>query len=269
ADDDKKSRRDSAPVSWEQTVLAATLAGGPHAAASHRTAAKIFGLRGIQRVPVEILVPRQRRVALHGVVVHRALATHRADVTRRGAVPVTSPARTLFDLASVVDIDTVEAALEDAMLQGLVSWGYLMRVAERVAGRGHAGTAPLLQLLRDRDPNASPTESTLEDEVIRLLRRGGLPEPERQIPISVPGQGKTVYLDLGYRPQKLALEVDSRRWHGARRDVERNSAKANVIVAAGWRALHFTAYDVRRRPRYLVACVDQELSRGAPRLWAG
>lgn len=77
-----------------------------------------------------------------------------------------------------------------------------------------------------------------------------------------------MYIDIGYRPVKLALEIDSRRWHGAHRDVERNSTKANVIVAAGWRALHFTKCHIRERPEYLVACVEEELSRGAPGLWA-
>lgn len=79
----------------------------------------------------------------------------------------------------------------------------------------------------------------------------------------MPGHKKTVYVDLGYSPVKLALEGDSRRWHGARRDVQRNSTKANIIVAAGWRTLHFTHDDVRCCPDYLIDCVAQELHRRA------
>ncbi|HUQ62838.1 MAG TPA: type IV toxin-antitoxin system AbiEi family antitoxin domain-containing protein [Acidimicrobiales bacterium] len=258
----------SAPPSWEQRVLAATLAGGARAVASHRTAGQIFRLRGIEHAPVEILVPRERRVGLDGVIVHRTTALHRPDVARRGLIPITTPARTLFDMAAVIDMETLESALEDAVLQHLASWQYLMRAAERLAGRGHPGSGLIVQLLRERDPETKPTESTLEDEVVRLLRRAGLPAPERQIELWPPGFARPVRFDLGYRPQKLLLEVDSRRWHGARKDVERNSAKANIIVAAGYRALHFTKDDVRRRPDYLVGCVDRELLRGAPRLWA-
>jgi very-short-patch-repair endonuclease len=120
-----------------------------------------------------------------------------------------------------------------------------------------------MRLLQERDPDAKPTESTLEDELIRLLRRAGLPEPERQIPIRVPGRSGTIYIDVGYSPVKLALEADSRRWHGARGDVQRNSAKANLIVAAGWRALHFTCDDIRRRADYVIYCVSNELQQRA------
>jgi hypothetical protein len=191
------------------------------------------------------------------------MGLHRADSTWRGRLPITTPARTLFDMAAVLDIDTVEKAMEDAVLTGLVTCDRLIRVGERLAGPGHPGSSALMALLRDRDPDAKPTESPLEDELVQLLRRAGLPAPERQIPIRVPGHRGTVFVDLGYSPVKLALEADSRRWHGARGDVQRNSTKANLIVAAGWRALHFTRDDVRRRADYLIGCVSRELHRRA------
>jgi very-short-patch-repair endonuclease len=162
-------------------------------------------------------------------------------------------------LAAVVDAATVECAMEDAMLTGLVSSERLLRVAERLAGRGHPGSGTFMEMILDRGPDVRATESILEDEMVRILRRAGLPEPERQIPIRAPGTKKRVYVDLGYSPAKLALEADSRRWHGGRGDVQRNSAKANVIVAAGWRALHFTSDDVRVRPDYLIECVARQL----------
>ncbi|MDQ6927051.1 MAG: type IV toxin-antitoxin system AbiEi family antitoxin domain-containing protein [Actinomycetota bacterium] len=253
----------AAPPTSEQRLMAACLAAGPTAVVSHRAAANLWQLRGIDSAPVEILLPGPRRPQLDHVIVHRTLDLHRADATRRGVIPITAPARTLCDLAAVVDIETLESAAEDALLIGLVSWDRLLRVGERLAGRGRPGSGALLEMLRERGPEAKPTESPLEDEMVRLLRRAGLPEPRRQIPIRVPGHHKTVYVDLGYSPVKLALEGDSRRWHGARRDVQRNSVKANLIVAAGWRALHFTRDDVRQRPDYLVGCVRQELHRQA------
>jgi hypothetical protein len=229
---------------------------------SHRAAAKLWGFRGVETAPVEILVPRSQKPKLTGVVVHRTVELHRADVTKRGVLPITAPARTLFDLAAVVDPQTLEGAAEAVMLTRLASWQRLVDVGRRLAGKGHKGSGELLQLLEERGPVA-PSESEAEDEMLALLRKAGFPPPERQIPVRIPGRRKPVYLDMGYRDRTLALEIDSRRWHGGRHDVQRNSTKANVIVAAGWRALHFTIDDVRRRPGYVVGCVRQEYYRAS------
>ena len=86
-----------------------------------------------------------------------------------------------------------------------------------------------------------------------MLRRAGLPEPVRQHVVG------GVRLDFAYPSIKLGIEADSRLWHGGRTDVQRNSDKANVLVAHGWRVLRFTWSDVRRRPAYVVDTVAREL----------
>jgi len=82
--------------------MAACLAWGPGCAASHRSAAPIWSLAGIEKGLVELVVPRGREGPASGIIVHRPRTLLRGDVVSVGAIPVTSAVRTLIDLASVL-----------------------------------------------------------------------------------------------------------------------------------------------------------------------
>jgi len=111
----------------------------------------------------------------------------------------------------------------------------------------------LRALVEERDPATAPTQSVLEDALLRVLRRGGLPEPVRQHPVG------GVRLEFAYPHVRIGIEADSRIRHGGRLDVQRNSEKANLLTARGWRVLRFTWGDVRRNASYVVDAVAQEL----------
>lgn len=242
------------PSSSKQALLAACLAAGPGAVASHRSAAVLWRLRGIEDAPTEITVVGDRHCRMTSVVVHRTDTVADVDVSLRSGIPVTTPARTLLDLGAVVPASLVEPALEDALMRRLVNFLLLANTLERLGGRGRRGAAVLRALVEERDPATVPTQSVLEDELLRVLWRGGLPAPVRQYQVG------RVLLDAAYPDIKLGIEADSRTWHGGRLDVQRNSDKANLLVASGWRVLHFTAGDIRRRASYVVDTVAQELA---------
>ena len=242
----------------EQAVLAACLATGAEAVASHRSAAMLWRLRGVGGARAEITVVGNRHVRLSSVVVHRTDTLDPVDVSRRSRIPVTTPARTLLDLGAVAPVEVVESALEDALMRRLVGFELLKRTIERLGGPGRNGAGVLRDLVEERDPATAPTQSQLEDELFRVLRKGGLPEPVRQYNVG------GVLLDAAYPEVRLGIEADSRIWHGGRLDVQRNSDKANVLLAHGWRVLHFTWGDVRRRSAYVVAGVARELALACP-----
>lgn len=238
----------SAPSS-EQALLAACLAAAHGAVASHRGAAWLWKLRGFDEAYVEVTVPVGQSV-VPGAVVHRTRTLDRPDTSRARAVPTTTPARTLLDLGAVVDAERVEAAMEDALLRRLVTLPGLTTAIERLGRSGRNGSAVLRRLVAERDPAARPTESVLEDELLHVLRRAGLPDPVRQHRVG------RVRLDLAYPSFKVGIEADGRIWHGGRTDVQRNTDKANALAARGWRVLHFTAHDVRARPDYVARQVE-------------
>ena len=240
--------------SAEQDLLAACLSAGQGAVASHSSAGALWRLRGIEAAATEITVAGGRHCRMAGVVTHRTDALEAVDTSRRLAIPVTTPARTLLDLGAVLPALVVESALEDALMRRLVTFELLTRTLERLGGPGRNGAGVLRALVEERDPATAPTQSVLEDRLFRLLRRAGLPEPVRQYEVA------GVRLDGAYPHRRLGLEADSRIWHGGRLDVQRNSDKANLLLAHGWRVLHFTWFDLTRRTPYVVGSVAQELA---------
>ena len=246
-------RMAGAPESVEQSLLAACMAAGQGSVASHRSAAALWRLRGIECRHPEITVPGTACPTLRSVVVHRTGRLEPIDVSRCWRIPVTTPARTLLDLGAVLEVEGVESALEDALMRRLVTFELLGRTLSRLGGPGRRGAGVLRGLIEERDPATAPTQSVLEDGLMRVLRQGGLPEPVGQYEVG------GVRLDFAYPHLRLGIEADSRIWHGGRLDVQRNSDKGNVLVARGWRVLHFTWGDVRRRPGYIVDAVAREL----------
>ena len=91
-----------------------------------------------------------------------------------------------------------------------------------------------------------------------MVKRGGLPAPVRQYEVA------GVLLDGAYPHVRLGLEADSRIWHGGRLDVQRNSDKANILLAHGWRVLRFTYFDLTRRAPYVVDSIGQQLVLACP-----
>lgn len=246
---------------WPTMVLAACLAAGPTAVASHRSAAALWGLRGFEpgpRVPVEITVQTRTRSDLGETIVHLSNLVHRLDVTTLGRIPVTVVTRTLYDLAAVVPMETLESAVEDAVLRRLTTAPRLEGIAARLDGRGRVGTNAFRHLLADHDPATAPTESVLEDELVRILRQRGVPAPSRQVWLDGP-HGERVRLDLAYPDARLAVEAQSRTWHSITADRDRDAAKLNVVAALHWRILWFTTSQIRYDPAYVAATVANAL----------
>ncbi|MGH9226301.1 MAG: endonuclease domain-containing protein [Acidimicrobiales bacterium] len=180
------------------------------------------------------------------------------DVTERWAVPVTTPARTLIDLAAVAPRHLVEGALEDALHRKLVSVSWLERTLCIPSSRGRPGTGVVAELLTGRG-DAAATESVLEDLLVQLLRDAGLPEPTRQHRVSVPGHG-SVRIDVAFVPELVAIEGQGLASHSSGRDLQRDCDKRNLLVRLGWRVLAFTWRDVRYRPELVVVTVRSALA---------
>ncbi|MBK9180540.1 MAG: hypothetical protein IPM45_13455 [Acidimicrobiales bacterium] len=247
------------PPSPEQAAAALSLAVGPHGALSHRSAAWLWGLATGPPPRPELTVAGGRRPGRPGVLVHRTRELPPVDVVGRpDGITLTSPGRTLFDLAGVVPFADLVDTWEQAVVQHLVDQRRLRAVLDRLGARGRPGTAAVRRLLAASPLVGGPApDSRLELRFERLLVDAGLPRPVRQYPLRV--GGRTIRLDLAYPQARLDLEVDGRRFHvgeAFQRDRERD----RLVAAAAWLPVRFTALDIDEQPARAVATVTALLA---------
>lgn len=244
-----------APPSWHQSLIAACLSWGDGAVVSHRAAAALWRLAGFAPGPVELTVPRRRDRNGPGVV-HRNLLLP-PDVTTVEAIAVTTPARTLLDIASVAPPAAVEEAL-DALRRRLVSMARLRWRLTQLGRKGRPGLATMHSLINARDPGVAVPESVFERRLLRVLKRARLGRPVAQYPIRKGGRTVAV-VDFAFPDARLALEADGYRWHSGRVRWEHDRVRGNELMLLGWRVVHVTWTELARRPDAVVAFIREAL----------
>jgi hypothetical protein len=229
-----------APSTWQQSVLAAVLAAGPEAVASHTTAAVLWGLPLLEAETTEVSTARPRRARIRGVHVHRTVAFLNEEPTVRDAIPVTIVARTLVDLSARLSAFQLGVIADDALRRNTLTLTQLRRcVAGLRPGPGRR-TSRIHEVLAARVPGYDPGDSDLELRVLRAIVAAGLPEPIQQHWVRLPR--RRCRLDLAYpEPVKLAIEVDGYGPHGTRSAFDTDRARANDLVIAGWTVIRFTS----------------------------
>ncbi|MDQ3642804.1 MAG: type IV toxin-antitoxin system AbiEi family antitoxin domain-containing protein, partial [Actinomycetota bacterium] len=181
------------PPTWHQRIIAATLAAGPGAVASHRAAGYLHRLAGIDP-RAEVTVGRQRAPRTEGLVVHRLASLTAGDVEVRNGIARTRPAATIIALAAVVPASLLEAALDDALVRGLVSCAQVQSRLDAAGHQGRKGAASIGNLLAVRRAGPGWTQSEFERRLFALLRRSGLPLPVPQFEVRLP-DGRRAFLD--------------------------------------------------------------------------
>lgn len=249
------------PASWLQRLMAACLACGSEACVSHHAAAGLWQLRGFGEGPVEVSIWRSAR-RRRDLKIHRVLLDS-VDLTSVGTIPVTTPARTLIDVAGVVPRDVVEEALDDALRRRLVTRSRLRWRINELAAKGRRGIKVIRELLDARETGVSVPQSVFETRLLRVLRDARLPTPSLQH--EVRDRGRLVAIvDFAFPEARVAIEADGYRWHSGRVRWERDLARRNRLTALGWRVVHVTWSDLRREPRTIVAAISVALDAAQP-----
>jgi predicted transcriptional regulator of viral defense system len=177
-------------LSREGAWMTAVLAAGDGAVLSHRSAAALWGIRPAASTRVELTVPRPRR-ARRRVRLHAAALA--ADETgRQRGIPVTTPARTLLDIAAVLTPHELERAIEAAESRGLGSPTTLATLVDRYPRR--PGVPALRAIVERNAVGDSITRSVLEDRFLAVLDAHGLPRPLVNAAIRL-GTGRTIEVD--------------------------------------------------------------------------
>jgi very-short-patch-repair endonuclease len=246
----------SAPPSSRNAAIAATLWSAPDGLVSLTAAAKLWELDGEWGSRLHVLLRRGRGLRSSKVTVHHTTDLLPVDVATLGPIRLTSPLRTVIDLAAVLDADGLELAIESGLRRSLFSVGQLRWRAESLLGTGRRGSANLRHLL-DRE-DLGRTESGWEVRTSQLLERAGFPRPVRQHQVRVGGR-VVARPDLSYPEARIALEYDSDRWHTGTAQRHADADRRNRLRALGWTVIEVTPATLRR-PDDLIALVATALA---------
>jgi very-short-patch-repair endonuclease len=234
-----------APETLQQSAMAAALYAGDGALISHGTAGVLWEIEGARSKGIELWVSQAQRSTLDGLVLHRGTRLDRADRTVMGSIPITTPVRTLIDLSARMEDARLLTAAEAAFRRGLCTPERLLVRAHILRNSGRPGAGRLADLLADR--GAAPAlESTLEAKVWLLVRRSGVPVPQRQYWVSLPG-GR-YRLDFAWPEQKVGLECDGWEHHGRHSAFSPDRARLAEFAAAHWQILPVTWTTCTREP---------------------
>lgn len=252
------------PPSFERDISAAVLACRDGAAASHCSAAKLWG-RDVPLGPEpEVTVCAPSHIRSPDIRVHYTTRLTRTEAAPRDGVRVTSPARTLLDIADEVDPKVLELTLDNFWRRKLVAPTRLMTYLEDEWCMARRGSAQLRRLVAER-AGQRPAGSDLETQLFQLIRETKLPLPTRQYPVVTPFGPR--YLDLAYPARKVAIELDGRE---SRFDPDvflDERVRQNLIEAQGWTFRRFGYAHVTGEPLWTVFTVAEAIG-AFPTRWS-
>lgn len=213
--------------------MAAVLACGEGAVLSHRSAACLWDLLDPKAGPVDVSIAgtsgRSRRA---GIRLHRCQSLSPCLVTKRLAIPVTTPARTIADLRRSVPATELRRAIRQAEMLGLE-------------------TGPGIE--QDR------TRSELEREFLALCRRHRIAKPAVNIRIG------GLLVDFAWIDRRLIVETDGYRFHRGRMAFENDRARDLRLRGLGFDVVRLSYRQVLDRPEQVASVLRRALARNAPR----
>jgi hypothetical protein len=185
-----------------------------------------------------------------GVVGHR-LRVRDDELGTVEGVPVTSPARTWLDLASVLLLEDLVAASDSVVCAHNRSFGpavvakasladLAMVVARHGRARGVRNARAALELVRVGVD--SPPETYLRLEA----GRRGLPEPDLDVVVVDASGNEVAWPDLAFPEYKVAVQYDGRH-HLTAEQQESDARRDNQTVLAGWMPLRITGAMISSR----------------------
>jgi hypothetical protein len=238
----------------EGRFTAAVKACGDGSLLSHYSAAALLGFVHWDGRYPEVTVGGSTTRCHPALRVHRTTRLEQVDRSSYRGIPITSPARTLADLACVLDYRSLRRAVRQAGSLRRLSLRDLADVTRRLGRR--RGRRNLIRILAT---GAAPTRSELEDVVMDLILSAGFERPDINVPLYI--LGRRVVPDFRWPERRLVVEADGAAWHDHKLAREDDVERQALLEAHGEQVLRVTWTQAVTQPRQTVARIR---AAGAP-----
>lgn len=214
--------------------VAAVKASGPTAFLSHSAALAGWGLGTWEEIgDIEVTVVGTSARRRPGIRAHRVRSIEPVDLRPRGCIRVTSPARTVSDMAGRLGDDGLKGAVR--RVQGMRIANQLQLVSTMVRLGPRPGSSRLARILAK---GPQPTRSVLEDVVLDLILDAGFAPPDINVPLSF--ADRRYIPDFRWPDERLIVEADSRQWHVGEISQAEDAARQAFLEAHGERFIRVT-----------------------------
>jgi very-short-patch-repair endonuclease len=167
-------------------------------------------------------------------------------------IRVSTVARTLVDLAEILDESALEKAIQQSEMRGLLDIRSVIEVIERGNGRKRA------HILRDLlDDTSPPTMNEIEQRFFALCEQAGLPLPKTQVPVG------PYVVDFLWPEQRVVVETDGAKVHRTHRAFEHDKVKAADLAVFGLTYVPVTWRRLTRKPREIEETIRAVLQAAA------
>ena len=209
--------------------MAAVIACGPGAALSHRDAGVMWDLRQSNSAVIDVTVPSQNGRRRPGIRIHRSARLRAGEVTLRHGIPVTTVARTLLDLADVLERQALRRVITEAEYTNQFDLMAINAVVDANPGRAGAQLMAAVGAAGDR------TRSELEDRFLDLLERHKVEPPQTGLWI------EGYELDFIWTRVGLVVELDGLAAHSTRTTFNADRLRDRRLWRAGLRTMRLTS----------------------------
>jgi len=237
-------------LNHKRTWMAAVLAGGGDAALSHGSAAALWEIGAEPAGHIDVSVRRRCELRRPGLRIRGRPSMCSADIVVRDDIPVTSPSRTLVDLATELSPVALERAVNDADKRDLIDPETLGEELGRFAGE--PGVRALRRLLDKLSFRLS--DSDLEIYFRRIVVASKLPMPLSKQHVN------RFEVDFYWPKLGLVVETDGLRYHRTPSTQIRDARRDRAHVIAGMTPLRFTHYEVRYEPRRVERALTETVA---------
>jgi hypothetical protein len=174
------------------------------------------------------------------------------------AIPCTPVARVIVDMAGISRRRTLERVVEEAVVQDVFDLRAVHATLDGIARpRGVRLLRSVLDAVR---PGTTLTRSDLEEAMLALCRRAGLPEPLVNLHVALL-DGTLVAVDFHWPEHRVIVETDGNRYHATHPKRRRDRAKDRALQLAGWIVLRVPEEDLAERPHLILADLRLALAR--------
>lgn len=242
------------PDTWERRIWVAHLHAGPESVIAARSAARWHRLGPISGDPVELHVTRTATRALPGTVRHRANDLDPSHTTVVRGLPVTTPARSIIDLAPLVSAARLAKILETAHVDKQCPVEAVAAMLDSLRRPGKRGVRALTAALDEVGPGEGMARSELEALLDHVIELSGLPAPLHEAPL--PSSGSILgFVDRTWPDARLIVEADGRRWHTRRRDIARDHDRSLEAARHGYLTVRLIWERLRHDPAETAAAL--------------